>query len=189
MSRMILQSDQEMERIRAQRAQLVRNVFQVDNLDGLDIFASISHLAQIGEALNCRGSDDADLSGPRWRLLLRLFMTERMGDTEGLKPTDLSHSQRVSKNTISSLLRGLEEQGLVQRTLDPNDLRIFRIQLTDTGREMIVQNAPKRIEYFNEMLSELAPGEIKQLLCLLEKLNRSLIQQMHTWKEEQIREE
>lgn len=184
---MQIPQDQEVEKMRIQRSQMVRNMFQVENLEGLDIFSTIHHLSQIGEALSCRIAEDPDLSGPRWRLMLRLFISERMGDTEGLKPTDLSHSQRVSKNTISALLRGLEDKGLIQRTLDANDLRIFRIQLTDEGRQSIIQNAPRRIAFMHEMLNSLTPEEIHQLQGLLDKLSQSLIAQMRDCKEEQER--
>src|SRR5690348_9551059 len=60
-------------------------------------------------------SDDhlraANLSGARLGLLIRLMAEEEYGsDALGISPTHLSRCQQVSKNTISALLRGLEEQ-------------------------------------------------------------------------------
>ena len=68
---------------------------------------------RIDDALREQG-----LSGPRWGLLLRMLAEEQRGHTGGMSPTHLSRCQNVSKNTISSLIGGLEEQGLVERELD-----------------------------------------------------------------------
>lgn len=114
------------------------------------------------------------MSGPRWRLLLRLFMEERLGRTEGLAPGYLSRCQSVSKNTISVLLRGLEEHGWVERTLDPEDRRVFRIRLTPAGRELIRTSAPERLAHLNTLVDDLTVEERGQLIRLLSKLHRSL---------------
>ena len=59
-----------------------------------------------------------------------------------MSPTHLSRCQSVSKNTISSLIGGLEEQGLVERELDRDDKRVFRIHLTDAGRQAVRRPRP-----------------------------------------------
>jgi DNA-binding MarR family transcriptional regulator len=80
----------------------------------------------------------------------------------------------VSKNTISALLRGLEEQGLIQRTLDPQDRRLFRIRLSDYGRQVVQKEAPQRIRYLNKLASGISPEEQELLINLLAKLYRSI---------------
>jgi DNA-binding MarR family transcriptional regulator len=114
------------------------------------------------------------MSGPRWRLLLRLFMEERRGRADGLAPSYLSRCQNVSKNTISVLLRGLEEHGWVERTLDPEDHRVFRIRLTPAGRDLIRTSAPERLAHLNALVDDLSAEERTQLIRLLSKLHRSL---------------
>jgi DNA-binding MarR family transcriptional regulator len=113
------------------------------------------------------------LSGPRWALLLRLLAEERCSAQGSASPTRLSHSQNVSKNTISALLRGLEEQGLIERTLDPDDKRAFRIRLTEAGRQLVQATAPGHIAYLNDLVSALTAEERAQLTALLVKLHRS----------------
>jgi len=141
---------------------------------GIELFSLLRMLMNLCEAIETKGLSEQGLSGPRWALLLRLFAEEKHGHSEGITPTSLSRCQGVSKNTISALLRGLEEQGLVQRTLDPEDYRLFRIQLTSAGRELIQSTAPKRIQHMNEMTSGLSDQECDQLIALLVKLYRSL---------------
>jgi DNA-binding MarR family transcriptional regulator len=103
-----------------------------------------------------------------------------MGNGTGLTPTALSQTQRVSKNTISSLLRGLEAQGFIRRTLDADDLRTFRIQLTPAGRAYLRSTAPGRMEELNRFLSGLSLEEKGQLTALLEKLQRTLLAKYHS---------
>ncbi len=117
----------------------------------------------------------AELSGPRWGVLLRLLAEERFGCPNGVSPTRLSHHQNVSKNTISALLRGLEEQGLIERTLDSDDRRVFQIRLTDAGRQIVQASAPGHIAFLNELAAGLTVDERAQLAQLLEKLHRSLV--------------
>ena len=116
----------------------------------------------------------AGLSDPRWLLLLRLYVEEERGKRLGLPPSYLSRCQDVTKNTISVLLRGLEDQGWVERTLDPDDRRVFRIRLTPAGRELIRTSAPARLAHLNALVDGLGAEERAQLIRLLTKLHRSL---------------
>ena len=122
---------------------------------------------------------EVGLSGSRWYLLLRLFAEERRQGLDGVSPTRLSQGQSVSKNTISALLRGLEEQGLIERALDAQDKRVFRIRLTAAGRELIQDTAPENIRYFNHLVSGLSAAECSQLIELLAKLHSSMAQHCH----------
>ncbi len=155
-------------------------LFELEDTSMFELFGKIQRVAQMCEVLDYTQSGDVELSGPRWRLMLRLLIEEQLGNNEGVTPTILSHSQRVSKNTISSLLRSLEEQNLISRNLDPNDLRVFRIQLTDNGRDLIHASAPDRVAALNRMFSGLNPEEQAQLIALLDKLHQSLIDQVHS---------
>jgi DNA-binding MarR family transcriptional regulator len=92
-----------------------------------------------------------------------------------MSPTYLSRCQSVSKNTISSLIGGLEEQGLVERELDRTDKRVFRIHLTDAGRQAVEETAPEHVAYLNALAGGLSGDERVQLVRLLEKLHGSLL--------------
>ena len=114
------------------------------------------------------------MSSPQWRLLVRLLVAEQ-DNHKSLTPTELARSQRLSKNTISAHLRSLEEQGLIERQIDPDDLRTFRIQLNEEGRRVMRRSLPTHIGFLNELSRDLASAEIEQLEILLEKLHRSLL--------------
>lgn len=153
----------------------VRELTGVEDTTGLELVGMIRGLANLYETAEMPPEAAIDLSGPRWGLLLRLMAEEHTGNCDGLTPTGLSRYQDVSKNTISSLLRGLEEQGLIQRAIDPDDKRLFRIQLSERGRKVMAEAAPQRIQYLNCLVSGLTAGEKEQLFALLGKLYHSVI--------------
>ena len=61
-------------------------------------------------------------------VLLPLF------EEDGLRMTDLAERARLSKQTMTTLVRLLERDGLVRRDRHPDDGRAFRISLTDRAR-------------------------------------------------------
>ncbi len=146
----------------------------ITELHGIDLLRQIKMLSHLYGMLMSSLMRDAQLSSPRFRLLLHLHVAEYMGKTS-LSPTELSRLQQITKNTISSLLRSLEDQGLIERTLDPNDRRQFRIHLTDNGRELVRSATPGHIAYLNQLTAGLSSDEITQLQALLHKLHRSLV--------------
>jgi DNA-binding MarR family transcriptional regulator len=160
--------------------QHLRELSGLEDTSGMELLAVLRMLMNLCEAIESQYLSQSDLSGPRWALLMRLFAEERHGRAEGMCPSSLSRSQRVSRNTISALLRGLEEQGLVQRSLDARDRRRFRIQLTNTGRDLVQSTAPQHIQHHNRMVSGLSASERQQLIELLTRLYASLLAASNT---------
>lgn len=148
---------------------------------GVELAALLRLVSSLYDMPGAAQPDTSEVTRARWRILFQLLTEVRRGHTEGLNPTYLSQCLHVSKNTVSSLLRGLETQGLVQRVLDPQDHRRFRIQLTEAGQTLVETAAPQQIAYLNFIISDLTPAEQEQLLALLTKLYYSLT--AHTVKE------
>ncbi len=141
---------------------------------GVDVLRMISMLANAYDVIVQAHMRAENLSAPRWRLLLHLYAAELRGETT-ISPTQLSRFQNVTKNTISALLRSLEEDGLIERELDRHDRRQFHIRLSSAGRDLLRSSTPGHVAYLNHLLSDLAPAEIDQLRALLEKLHGSLV--------------
>jgi DNA-binding MarR family transcriptional regulator len=145
------------------------------DLTGLELVHLIRMLGYQYDRAAFSSAAGPAVTGPRWRLLLRLRAEEQHPSGKGMSPGDLSRCQEVSKNTISTLLRGLEEDQLVERALDSEDRRSFRIRLTPRGRELIRKSAPARLGRLNELISDLSAGERKQLVSLLTRLHQSVV--------------
>jgi DNA-binding MarR family transcriptional regulator len=140
---------------------------------GVELLRLVRLLANSYDMIMAERMRKEHLSAPRWRLLLRLHMEERLGNPS-VNPTQLSKTQNVSKNTISAHLRTLEEQGLIEREIDPEDLRQFRIRLSDAGRELIRNSTPGHMTFLNELAGDLTAVEREQLQNLLRTLHSSL---------------
>jgi DNA-binding MarR family transcriptional regulator len=153
---------------------MVRDLAGGVDLRGLELVRQVKMVANLYDEVTGEHRRECDLSGARWRLLLRLWGEEAHGNCGGTSPTHLSRCQNVSKNTISALLRGLEEQGLVERALDVEDRRVFRMRLTEAGRQLVQTSAPQHLAHLNRLASGLTADEQAQLTTLLEKLYASL---------------
>jgi DNA-binding MarR family transcriptional regulator len=55
-------------------------------------------------------------------------------ERDGLRMLDLAAASRLSKQSMTALVKQCEEAGLVARRRDETDLRAFRIHLTARGR-------------------------------------------------------
>jgi len=160
------------------KAELIRRslVAMADGQDirGMEIAHGIRVLSRLFDLAVNRSPEFGELSGPRLGILLRLLMEEERGNTAGINPTSLSHFQDVKKNTITSLLRGLEESGLIERAPDPSDRRAALVRISPAGRELVRSSAPARFAFMNRVTSSLDDSERDQLLLLLEKLRASM---------------
>lgn len=153
----------------------LKALFGLEDTSGVELAGLVHAVTHLYDYAVSQGAEGPELSGPRWALLLVLMAHERFGKEHWMTPTTLSRFQGVSKNTISSLLRGLEEQGYIERTLDAEDLRVFHIRLTEAGREVAQRLAPQRVAYLDRLASDLSGEEREQLVSLLEKLHRSVL--------------
>lgn len=134
----------------------------------MDEMRMVSHaLYQIGE-LSVAATG---LSYAKMRLLMGLLFAEEIGDRpDGLNPSEISDRQGTSRNTISALIRDLEEEGLVERSLDPEDRRRFNIRLTESGRELVHAHVSNHLRTVAGCFETLDEEEQAMLVSLLSKL-------------------
>jgi DNA-binding MarR family transcriptional regulator len=57
-------------------------------------------------------------------------------EEDGLRMGQLAERSRLAKQTMTTMVRLLERDGLVERVRDPQDGRAFRIHLTHRAREL-----------------------------------------------------
>lgn len=116
----------------------------------------------------------AGLTWPKFMLLLALHGNESFGTGDGLQPSELSELQGIPRNTVSELLAGLEEEGLISRALHGSDRRKFVIRLTPRGRKTIANNFAPQFQHVSKCFAPFSPEERASLLELLTRLTQSL---------------
>ena len=141
---------------------------------GVEIFVLVRQIAQTYDTILTEQMRDQQLTPQRWRLLTRMFVEEQAG-ISSISPTHLSRANSLSKNTISAHLRALEESEMIERELDANDLRQFKIRLTNRARQLISNSTPGHLRFLNELADALTPAETDEFLRMLHKLHRSLV--------------
>ena len=88
----------------------------------------LARLARVAE----RTCQESGISLPQYRLLVSL-------DEQARRASELASLVGVSRPTLTSLVDGLEQHGLLRRVPVPTDRRGIRLEPTDKGREAVVR--------------------------------------------------
>jgi DNA-binding MarR family transcriptional regulator len=88
-----------------------------------------------------------EITPEQWAVLIRLW--ERDGRTQG----DLSEATFRDSPTMSRIVDGMEERGLLQRRADEQDKRVRWIHLTKRGRELEKKLVPIVERLVGEMVA------------------------------------
>lgn len=87
---------------------------------------------------------------------------------------ELAAAEQVTPPTMSRLVRGLEDDGLVERRADPADGRVALIAATPEGARVLLRARRDRVEYLAERLGTLDPEAIGDLGRAAEHIERVL---------------
>ncbi|MFI9385572.1 MarR family winged helix-turn-helix transcriptional regulator [Kutzneria sp. NPDC052558] len=100
-----------------------------------------------------------------------LGVVARAGD--GIRMADLAGRLDIVPRSATSVVDGLEEQGLVLRRPDPGDRRSMLVSLTEAGRLLVSRIDEAKRGAAEEMFGTLDPAEREQLLAVLLRLDTS----------------
>ena len=132
----------------------------------------IGYLISRVYALN-RSQLDAEFEGEdinftQWRVLMCL--RDGLADTSADLSRELSHD----KGSMTRLVDQLESRGMIRRQRDKDDRRHVFLKLTALGRAAVNRLIPKLVNYYNELLVDFSPQDVKHLTQLLTKLRAAL---------------
>ena len=89
---------------------------------------------------------------------------------------ELAAQELMQPPSMTRIVNGLEQRGLVARTPDPHDRRSARVSLTEEGRQILLANRRRRDQWLAVRLAELEPDErdlLRRCIPLLEKVNHA----------------
>lgn len=87
---------------------------------------------------------------------------------------ELAARELVQPPSMTRIVAGLEEQGLLLRTPDPHDRRQSRIGLTEAGRQILLANRRRRDAWLAVRIGTLTAAErevLRRAIPVLEKVN------------------
>jgi DNA-binding MarR family transcriptional regulator len=127
------------------------------------------HSAAIHLLRNVRASDvETGISPARLSVLsVLVFGGERTMSA-------LAAAEQVRLPTMSSLVRGLEEDGLARRDPDPDDRRVVRVRATARGKRILQRGRERRIDNLVALLSPLRADELRTLGRAAEIVERAV---------------
>jgi DNA-binding MarR family transcriptional regulator len=86
---------------------------------------------------------------------------------------ELAAVEMVSAPTMTRLVAGLEADGYLVRSADPEDARVWRVRATAKGKRVLEEGRRRRVAQVSELLSRLdssAIGQVERALDVLEPL-------------------
>jgi DNA-binding MarR family transcriptional regulator len=89
---------------------------------------------------------------------------------------ELAALEKVQPPSMTRIVNGLEERGLVTRQPDVTDKRSSWVHLADAGRQIVLANRRRRDQWLAVRLAELDPGErdlLRKCIPILEKVNHA----------------
>lgn len=93
-----------------------------------------------------------------------------LAEEGGLTQRDLALRMNLSRPTISRMLRGMENGGVVERMPDPDDRRLARVTLTAKGRRLERSLRGIAADYVKRTFGSLSETDRAVLVRLLDDL-------------------
>jgi DNA-binding MarR family transcriptional regulator len=87
----------------------------------------------------------------------------------------LARDEGVSAPTMTRLVAGLERDGLVTRTTDPDDRRTQHVAATDSGREILVAGRERRVAALESLLAGVAKADRRALAAAVTVIEDRLL--------------
>jgi DNA-binding MarR family transcriptional regulator len=125
-----------------------------------------------------RLEEEQSLSNQSFDVLIRLA---RSPGSE-LRMSELAAQTSLTPSGLTRSVDRLQDQGLVDRRVCPEDRRGSFALLTPTGRALMDRAIPNHVAHIDEVLSDLfTPGEEETLAALLRKLRDHLYDSGAEW--------
>ncbi len=86
--------------------------------------------------------------------------------------SELSSNAHLPLPNMTSIINRLLEKGIVKRRRDENDRRVVRVQLTDSGKGMLLKYMKKRGQELDNSLGKLSEDDRRELFSALETATR-----------------
>jgi DNA-binding MarR family transcriptional regulator len=90
---------------------------------------------------------------------------------------ELAAAEHVRPATMTRIVQALEEEGLVRRESDPNDLRVTRLRPTAKGERVMWRGRERRVSQLATLLSSLSATEVAHVRKAADLVERALAQQ------------
>jgi len=132
----------------------------------LVLMSVTEEMRETGNAwLSCHGLGEG-------RITVLVLLLEKQ--LEPLSHSQLADLMGVTRGSITGLVDGLENDGLVRRCEACEDRRTRLIAITPAGRDLVATYLPEKLHWIERLMAALSPAEGETLASLLLKLHQGL---------------
>jgi len=110
-----------------------------------------------------------DLTEAQFNVLFSLKYKERKWTQ-----SDLGRRLVVTRASVTSVLDKLEEKGLVRRGAVSNNRRIYHVEITEKGLEILDEVEPRYRQNIHRVLASFSTEECRQLIGYLERVREQV---------------
>ena len=94
--------------------------------------------------------------------------------SDGSTQSALAEQMNLGKVAVGGLVDRLEASGMIERRAHPNDRRVNKIFLTDTGRKVVRDIRKLTLTANGDMLDGLSMKDLRAVVTLLDKFKQNL---------------
>lgn len=141
------------------------------SLDAPDLATEVADLLhQVNHAIRRQAMSDAGPSGVMSSQMRAMRTLTRHG--EPMRMSELADALGIVRRSATSVIDGLEQIGLVRRSVDPLDRRAVGVELTQAGRKMMADVRRRRRSAAGRVLGPLSQADLATLRSLLRRVDR-----------------
>ena len=89
---------------------------------------------------------------------------------------EMASAFQLSGSSVTEIIKKLERDGCIQRSIDPHDNRFKKLALTPAGRTAALESREEMNRLEESMMEDFSPEEQSHLLDLLVRMDRALQQ-------------
>lgn len=96
----------------------------------------------------------------------------------GISQIDLARAVSIERSSLGEIVERLESMGLLRRAHSAHDRRAWALELTEPGRQVVVESLARAADHERYLETFLSGQESKSLVRLLKKLSRALAEEL-----------
>lgn len=131
-------------------------------------YRMVNLAAEISDSLSEIYTGTFGISLPEWRIIAQL------AEQDMLLAKSIGEITSMDKSRVSRAVKTLLDKHYINKTKDSSDARASYLSLTEQGRVLYHQIVPKALAWEAELISSLDSDEYRDLMRILEKLDRGL---------------
>jgi DNA-binding MarR family transcriptional regulator len=125
--------------------------------------------SNISLALSKIYKQEFDITIPEWRVLAQLAQQQK------LYSKDIGKITSMDKSKVSRAVKALESKRYLIRQLDKKDNRAAYLSLNKQGKALYQKIEPKALEWERQLVEILDLNEHKELMRILDKLDKQVV--------------